>query len=100
MFSFWLNQVGGKLKRQLLAGATTFCWAIWLSRNDVVFDKSLIKSFMHVLYMGTHWLWFWSQYESDDQDKERITMVRQRREMMVMQIFVNHGWRWSHRICA
>jgi hypothetical protein len=46
MFSLWVNQVGGKLKRQLLAGASAFCWAIWLSRNDVVFDKASIKSFM------------------------------------------------------
>jgi hypothetical protein len=37
--------VGGGLKRQLLAGASTLCWAIWLSRNDVMFDKTPIKYF-------------------------------------------------------
>jgi hypothetical protein len=49
MFSTWTNQFGGKLKRQILVGASAFCWAIWLSRNDVVFDKSLIKTFIQVL---------------------------------------------------
>jgi hypothetical protein len=78
MFDTWLHQVGGKLKRQLFAGASTFCWAIWLSRNDVVFDKSPIKSFMQVLYKGTHWLCFWSQLKSDDQDKEKITIACQK----------------------
>jgi hypothetical protein len=49
LFTGWINQAIGKLKRQLLAGTSAFCWVIWLSRNDVVFNKSLIKSFMQVL---------------------------------------------------
>jgi hypothetical protein len=31
---------------------------IWLSRNDVMFDKAHIKYFMQVLYRVTHWLYF------------------------------------------
>jgi hypothetical protein len=38
MFGTWINHAGGKLKWQLLAGASAFCWVIWLSRNDVVFE--------------------------------------------------------------
>jgi hypothetical protein len=34
MFNAWV----GVFKRHLVAGASLFCWAIWLSRNDV-FDK-------------------------------------------------------------
>ncbi|KAL5682227.1 hypothetical protein ACJX0J_008612, partial [Zea mays] len=34
------------LKQLLLVGASAICWAIWLSRNDVVFDKSPMKTFM------------------------------------------------------
>jgi hypothetical protein len=52
MFGSWNNQAKGKLKRQLLTGALAFCWTIWLSRNDVVFDKSLIKSFMQLLVIA------------------------------------------------
>jgi hypothetical protein len=44
IFGSWTNVVGGQLKRQLLASMSVFCWAIWLSRNDVIFDKSPIKS--------------------------------------------------------
>lgn len=32
----------------LLTGKTTLCWAIWLTRNDVL-DKCQPKTFMHVL---------------------------------------------------
>jgi hypothetical protein len=49
-----MNIMGGKLRQQLLAGASAFCWAIWLSRNDVVFNKSPIKYFLQVLYRGTY----------------------------------------------
>jgi hypothetical protein len=34
-------------------GASAICWAIWLSRNDVVFDKSPMKTFMQVIYRET-----------------------------------------------
>jgi hypothetical protein len=49
MFGSWLNQFQGKLKRQALTGASFLCWAIWLSRNNVVFDKSPTKSLLQVL---------------------------------------------------
>jgi hypothetical protein len=100
MFGSWTNRVGGKLKRQLLAGASAFCWAIWLSRNDVVFDKTPIKSFMQVLYRGTYWLRFWSQLERNDQDKEMIIQACRKLETVAMQIYVDHGWRFSNRICG
>jgi hypothetical protein len=37
----WLFGINRKLKSQMLAGAVDMCWAIWISRNDVVFDNSL-----------------------------------------------------------
>lgn len=50
IFDIWTNQVEGKLKQQLLMGASTFYWTKLLSENDVIFDKSLIKFFIQVLY--------------------------------------------------
>jgi hypothetical protein len=65
--------LGEKLRRQALAGALAFCWAIWLSRNDVVFDKSTIKFLLRILYRGTHWLRSWAQMEC-------MTKIRRRSE--------------------
>jgi len=56
LFGNWLRSVGTMLKRKLLTGASTLCWAIWLSRNDIVFDRSPSKTYMQVLYRGIHWL--------------------------------------------
>ena len=60
LFGNCLRSVGTKLKRKLLTGASALCWAIWLSRNDIVFDRSPSKTYMQVLYRGTHWLMLWT----------------------------------------
>jgi hypothetical protein len=83
----------------LLAAASAFCWAIWLSRNDIVFDKTPNKTFLQVLYRGTHWLRFWSQLEKDDYNKELIRDACVKLETVAMQLFVDHGWRFSNRLC-
>jgi hypothetical protein len=55
---------------------------------------------MQVLYRGTHWLRFLSLLESDEHDKELVTSACQKLEVVAMQIFTDHGWRWSIKICA
>jgi hypothetical protein len=55
---------------------------------------------MQVLYRGMHLLHFWSQLESNNQDKEKITMAHQKLEVVAIQIFADHEWRCSNRICA
>jgi hypothetical protein len=99
MFGLWSTIMGGKLRRQLLACASIFCWAIWLSRNDDVFDKTPIKSFLQELYRGTYWLHLWSQLERNDQDNEMIHLSCRKLETVTILIFIEHGWRFSNRIC-
>jgi hypothetical protein len=41
----------------LLTAASALCWTIWLTRNEVVFDKCRPKFFLQVLFRGTYWLW-------------------------------------------
>ena len=89
---------GPKHENQILVGASAFSWAIWLTRNDMVFDKSPMKTYMQVLYRGTHWLRFWSQLRWSEEDRESIITVCRRLEALVMQIFAQHGWRFSNRI--
>jgi hypothetical protein len=54
MFGSWLKSVGTKLKCILLAGASALIWAIWVSRNEVVFKKAPQKSFIQVLFKTTY----------------------------------------------
>ena len=46
LFGNWIRGVGTKLKRQLLVAASALYCAIWLSRSDVVFDKSPTKTYL------------------------------------------------------
>ena len=44
MLGLWLNGIDVKLKKHIFIGASAMYWAVWLSRNDVVFDKSIVHS--------------------------------------------------------
>jgi hypothetical protein len=39
----------------LLVGLGTMFWSIWLSRNDVVFNRTSITSYMQVIFRVTYW---------------------------------------------
>jgi hypothetical protein len=38
-------------------------WAMWLSCNDVVFNKVAISSSMQVIFRGTHWTRTWANFQ-------------------------------------
>ncbi len=54
IFENWLMGVDKKSTKLILVGASAICWAIWLCRNDMVFDKSPFMSYMQVLFRATY----------------------------------------------
>ncbi len=50
----WLVGIDSKIKEHIMVGASTICWALWLSRNGMVFDNSIMKSYMQVLFNTTY----------------------------------------------
>ena len=46
IFTGWLEGINRKLKSHILVGASAICWAIWLTRNDIVFDKVGAPSYL------------------------------------------------------
>jgi hypothetical protein len=100
LYGSWLNQFQGKLKRQALAGALAFCWAIWLSKNDVVFDKSPYQNFYACTIPRYALASVLGSNGQHDQDKDTIKVVCQKMESIAMQIFIDHGWRFNNRLCG
>ena len=98
MFHDWLHGVPIKTKRMYLVGASALCWALWLSQNDTVFDKHSMKTYMQVLFRGTHWLRDRAQLQRREEDTIIIMEACRSLQTMVMQVFANHGWRFSNRI--
>jgi len=45
-FDYWSKQGNKKLNTLLLTAATALLWAIWISRNEIVFDKCKPKSLL------------------------------------------------------
>jgi hypothetical protein len=65
MFNGWLNGINKKLLYKILVGAST--WAIWLNRNDIVFNNSRAATHMQVIFRGTHWIRFWTFLQKEDE---------------------------------
>jgi hypothetical protein len=96
MFDDWLLRVDKKSKL-ILVGASAICWALWLSRNDMVFDKSPSISYLQVIFRATYWLRCWAQLQKCEDDGELMKVACRRLETTVMQLFANYGWRFTNR---
>jgi len=96
LFSNWLRGVGTKLKRQLLVGASALCWAIWLNRNEVVFNRTTPNS-MQVIFRGTYWRRSWSLL-SKEEERSNLKINCRKLEITVMELFNKFGWKFSNRI--
>ena len=82
----------------LLTGISAMCWVIWLSRNDVVFNKCQPKTFLQVLFRGMYWLRHWAQLQHSEDQKERMIQTCHLLEMSALYFFASHGWPFSLRI--
>jgi hypothetical protein len=97
LFTGWLEGLNRKRKSQILVGASAICWALWLTQNDVVFDKATTSSYLQVIFEGTYWTRYWTllQKEEDHQFmKADCTTI----ETAAMEVFAGHGCHFSNRI--
>jgi hypothetical protein len=83
---------------QFLLGVAALCWAIWLNRNDVVFNNAGSNSFMQVIFRTTHWIRTWSQLHKSEEARDRLKKGCQFLETIVLEVFANFGWRFANRI--
>jgi hypothetical protein len=100
MFNGWVMGLRDQFKKIVLIGAAALCWALWTSRNDVVFDNSPIKTYIQVLYRGTYWLRQWAQLQRREDLSKELMGVCKAMELTVMQVFTSHGWIFSNRIAG
>lgn len=56
----WFYGVLPRLRAQILVGVAALCWAVWLCRNDVVFNGFKANSFLQVIFRETFWAREWS----------------------------------------
>lgn len=97
MFGSWLRGVHKRLRALLMVGTVASCWAIWLCRNDIVFNRKNLTSPMQVLYSCTHWLRTWSTLLKP-MDHQLDLIACSSLEQVVRDFFTHYGWRSSLRI--
>jgi len=98
LFGSWLKDFPKELKCQILIGAAAICWAVWLWRNDVVFNRRPFNSFAQVVYRGTYWIRCWARL-CKEEERRNLKIGCRHLEGVVLQLFSNFGWRRSYRIC-
>jgi hypothetical protein len=67
LFNPWLRSFVHKQRKHVLLGATAFCWALWLNRNEAIFQRSKSTLFLQVMFRGTYWIRSWSILSKEDE---------------------------------
>ncbi|WVZ61530.1 hypothetical protein U9M48_011391 [Paspalum notatum var. saurae] len=80
-----------------IAGAAALIWAIWLQRNDCVFDRKQPKSLLQVLFRETFWLRQWAKLQRHE-EQVRLTCAAQNLEEAGLRVFNSFGWSAPARI--
>jgi hypothetical protein len=78
-------------------GASVICWAIWLTQNDIIFDKTTTPSYLQVIFKESYWTRSWSLLQKEE-DRQMMKMGCRNIETAVMEVFARHGWRFSNII--
>lgn len=97
MFNGWLIGLNKKLMYKILVGASAVCWAIWLSRNDMVFNNSRAVTPLQVIFRGTHWIRYWALLQKEN-ERPQVTLGCRVLETTAMEFFASNGWSFSYRI--
>jgi hypothetical protein len=97
LFTGWLEGLNRKTKSQILVGASAICRALWLTRNDVVFDKAIAPFYLQVIFKGTYWIRYWTLLQKEE-DRQFMKATCRTIETATMEVFAKHGWRFSNRI--
>jgi hypothetical protein len=54
MFGNWLINQHKTARNIIWVGVTAFFWAIWICRNDVIFNKMKTNSILQVIFRGAY----------------------------------------------
>jgi hypothetical protein len=91
LFGPWLTSFSNKQRNLVLIGMVAFCWALWISRNDLVFQKSQFKSILQVMFRGA----FIRSWFVLSKEEERIILKEGYRELEAVALEIFHKSRWN-----
>jgi hypothetical protein len=90
VFGDWVQRMKEKDKKLLFVEMGAMFWSIWLSRNDIGFNKTPISSYVQVMLRATYWTRTWAVFQKKESQRFLRT-VCQLMETLTMDIFIKHG---------
>lgn len=75
-------------KNFIITGVSAPCWPIWISKNDLVFNKAQIFTYLHVLFRLTHWPRLWTQLQRSEDAADLLRKACRHLEMVAMQFLL------------
>lgn len=70
-FWIWVNIYLKGGKKYFMVGLGAICWAIWKARNDICFDKKLIRSPTEIICTISSFLTYWTDLQAQE-DKDAL----------------------------
>jgi 4-hydroxybenzoate polyprenyltransferase len=80
-----------------LIGMAALCWAIWIFRNDLVFNKSRYIYILQVIFRGVFWIRSWSIL-SNEEGRRVLKFGCLKLETVALAFFHGSGWNTFKRI--
>jgi len=98
MFGSWLVSFKKEFKPLVLLGAAATCWSLWLSRNNLVFEKKQYHSPLQVIFSTIHWLRSWAILQKPS-FQDLVIAASQCLAQVAKEFFIrSHGWQSNLRI--
>jgi hypothetical protein len=99
MFGSWLRSFALGIRCQIIVGMAAMCWAIWLNRNDAVFQRKVTNPYLQVIFRGTYWIRQWFLLSKEEEGRLMKEGCK-RLEGMMLQLFGSRFWNHQKRLRA
>jgi hypothetical protein len=73
IFGTWLAGVDLNTKNLIIIVVSPLCWTIYISKNDLVFNKAQTFNYLQVLFRETHWLRLKAQLQRSEDAVDLLT---------------------------
>jgi hypothetical protein len=97
-FWHWLDRVKLNTKKQFMVGAAAILWAIWTSRNHVIFNNAIVMSAMQVIYVQEHLLDLVPEPTTEEQSPIIAKGCFPATRVNCDGVFAQNGRRFSNRL--
>ena len=94
-FGSWLSRFQKNDKRLVLTGTLALLWAIWICRNDIIFDRKKINDPMCIIKMMCSRITDWAILQKKDPEEKMLMLGARLIEQVASEIYrAAQGWRF------